>query len=38
VQQGGADAVLAAIIFHYGKYRVQEAKPRMRGRGIPVRL
>jgi cyclase len=38
VQQGGADAVLAASIFHYGEYTVQEAKLRMRERGIPVRL
>jgi cyclase len=38
VQQGGADAVLAASIFHYGEYTVQEAKQRMRARGIPVRL
>jgi cyclase len=38
VQQGGADAVLAASIFHYGEYTVQQAKERMRGRGIPVRL
>lgn len=38
VQQGGADAVLAASIFHYGEYTVQEAKQRMRERGISVRL
>jgi cyclase len=38
VQQGGADAVLAASIFHYGEYTVQQAKERMRSRGIPVRL
>ena len=38
VQQGGADAVLAASIFHYGEYTVQQAKERMRERGIPVRL
>ena len=38
VQQGGADAVLAATIFHYGEYTVQQAKQRMRERGIPVRL
>jgi len=37
VQQGGADAVLAASIFHYGEYTVQQAKERMRERGIPVR-
>ena len=38
VQQGGADAVLAASIFHYGEYTVGQAKERMRARGIPVRL
>jgi len=38
VQQGGADAVLAASIFHYGEYTVQQAKRHMAGRGIPVRL
>ena len=37
VQQGGADAVLAASIFHYGEYTVQQAKARMRERGIAVR-
>ena len=38
VQLGGADAVLAASIFHYGEYTVQQAKRHMAGRGIPVRL
>ena len=38
VEQGGADAVLCASIFHYGRYRVREAKERMREAGIPVRL
>ncbi|KQM71264.1 imidazole glycerol phosphate synthase subunit HisF [Xylophilus sp. Leaf220] len=38
VQQGGADAVLAASIFHYGEHTVGEAKARMAERGIPVRL
>jgi cyclase len=38
VSIGGADAVLAASIFHYGEYTVQQAKTRMRERGIPVRL
>ena len=36
--QGGADAVLAASIFHYGEYTVGQAKQRMAERGIPVRL
>ncbi len=34
---GGADAVLAASIFHYGEYTVGQAKQRMAERGIPVR-
>lgn len=38
VQQGGADAVLAASIFHYGEFTVAQAKARMAARGIPVRL
>jgi len=38
VQQGGADAVLAASIFHYGEYTVGQAKARMVERGIPVRI
>ena len=37
VQQGGADAVLAASIFHYGEYTVAQAKQRMAERGIVVR-
>jgi cyclase len=35
---GGADAVLAASIFHFGEYTVREAKEYMAERGIPVRL
>src|SRR3989344_4474654 len=38
IQTGGADAVLAASIFHYGEYTVGQAKARMAERGIPVRL
>ncbi len=38
VQQGGADAVLAASIFHYAEFTVGQAKARMAERGIPVRL
>ena len=37
VTEGGADAVLAASIFHYGCYTVAQAKARMAERGIPVR-
>jgi cyclase len=35
---GGAEAALAASIFHYGEYTIQETKQLMRSRGIPVRL
>ena len=38
VTLGGADAVLAASIFHYGEFTVGQAKARMSERGIPVRL
>lgn len=38
VSIGGADAVLAASIFHFGEHTVREAKELMRGRGIEVRL
>ncbi|MFM7970792.1 MAG: imidazole glycerol phosphate synthase subunit HisF [Betaproteobacteria bacterium] len=38
VQQGHADAVLAASIFHYGQHTVAEAKALMAARGVPVRL
>jgi imidazole glycerol-phosphate synthase subunit HisF len=38
IQQGGADAVLAASIFHYGEYTVGQAKQHMAERGIPVRI
>jgi imidazole glycerol-phosphate synthase subunit HisF len=38
VEEGGADAVLCASIFHYGQHTVREAKERMRANGIPVRL
>ncbi len=38
VQEGGADAVLAASIFHYGEYTVRQAKEYMRECGIEVRL
>lgn len=34
---GGADAVLAASIFHYGEYTVREAKEYLRRHGVEVR-
>ncbi|MBR4736306.1 MAG: imidazole glycerol phosphate synthase subunit HisF [Rhodocyclaceae bacterium] len=38
VSVGGADAVLAASIFHFGEYSIAQAKALMRERGIEVRL
>ncbi len=38
VLEGGADAVLAASIFHYGRYTIAEAKGAMADAGVPVRL
>ncbi len=38
VTEGHAEAVLAASIFHFGKYTVQEAKEAMAEAGLEVRL
>lgn len=38
ILRGGADAVLAASIFHFGTYSIQETKEAMRAMGIKVRL
>jgi len=38
VTEGGADAVLAASIFHFGEYTVQEAKKHMADQGIEMRF
>jgi imidazole glycerol-phosphate synthase subunit HisF len=38
VIKGGADAVLAASIFHFGEHTVGECKALMKARGIEVRL
>ena len=38
VEIGGADAVLAASVFHYGEFSVGEAKRFMAARGIEMRL
>lgn len=37
VLQGKADAVLAASIFHFGQFTIEETKQRMAERGVPVR-
>lgn len=36
--EAGADAVLAASIFHYGTYTLAEAKQHIASAGIPVRI
>jgi cyclase len=38
IGEGGADAVLCASIFHYGTFRVRDAKQHLADAGIPVRL
>ena len=36
--EGNADAVLAASIFHFGTYSIEQAKQHMYAKGIPIRL
>lgn len=36
--RGGADAALAASIFHYGHHTIQETKQYLHGHGVPVRI
>jgi len=38
VLKGGASAVLAASIFHFGEYTIAEAKQHMSKAGIPMRI
>jgi cyclase len=38
LQNAGADAVLAASIFHFGEYTVEDVKRFLADRGVPVRL
>ena len=38
VLEGGADAALAASIFHFGEYTIAQAKDYMRSRNVPVRI
>ncbi|MFA5256580.1 MAG: imidazole glycerol phosphate synthase subunit HisF [Opitutales bacterium] len=38
ILKGGASAVLAASIFHFGTYTIAQAKEHLKSRGIPVRL
>ena len=36
--QAGADAVLCASIFHYGRHTIAQAKAHLAAAGIPVRV
>ena len=38
ITKGKANAVLAASIFHYGKYSIKQAKEYLEKKGIPVRI
>ncbi|HPS53421.1 MAG TPA: HisA/HisF-related TIM barrel protein, partial [Phycisphaerae bacterium] len=38
LDEGHADAALAASIFHFGKYSIRETKEYLASRGVPVRL
>ena len=38
ILDGGASAVLAASIFHFGEYSIQEAKEYLKKENVPVRL
>ena len=38
VKQGGASALLAASIFHFGQISIKEAKDYLNSKGIPVRI
>lgn len=38
IKKGKADAVLAASIFHFGNYSIQEAKEYLEAQSVPVRL
>ena len=38
IERARADAVLVASLFHYGEYRVRDAKEHLRAAGIPVRI
>ncbi|MBA3442007.1 MAG: imidazole glycerol phosphate synthase subunit HisF, partial [Pyrinomonadaceae bacterium] len=35
--EGGASAVLAASLFHFGQFKIAEVKDYLRGRGVVVR-
>ena len=38
VKEGGASALLAASIFHFGQLSIKEVKDYLKSKGIPVRI
>ena len=38
IVKGGASAVLAASIFHYGEYKIKDAKEYLKSKNVSVRL
>ena len=38
IVKGGASAVLAASIFHFGEYSIKQAKEYLKNENVPVRL
>ena len=38
IKKGGASAVLAASIFHYGEFTIQQAKEYLASKDIPIRI
>ena len=38
IKKGGASAVLAASIFHYGEFTIQQAKEYLASKDVPVRI
>ncbi|HUI30798.1 MAG TPA: imidazole glycerol phosphate synthase subunit HisF [Candidatus Acidoferrales bacterium] len=38
INRGGADAVLAASVFHFGKFKIREVKDYLSEKGVPVRI
>ena len=38
IKKGGASAVLAASIFHYGEYTIKETKEYLKSKNVPIRL
>ena len=37
-QKGGASGLLAASVFHFGKFSIREVKRNLKNTGLPVRI